>query len=85
MAWIWDRKKDAANRRKHGISLETAELVFDDPLQLSEPDPHPDGDRWRTLGMVGDVVLFVVHTEDRRANWRRANRADHRRKESYVA
>ena len=37
--------------------------MFDDPFQLSQPDPHGDGDRWQTLGIVGHVVLFVVHTE----------------------
>lgn len=26
------------------------------------PDPHESGERWRTLGLVGQVVLFVVHT-----------------------
>jgi uncharacterized DUF497 family protein len=63
MAWTWDARKDAANRRKHRISFATARLVFDDPLHLSQPDPHPDVDRWRTLGAVGHVVLLVVHTE----------------------
>jgi uncharacterized DUF497 family protein len=63
MAWTWDPKKEAANRRKHRVSFQTAELVFEDPFHLSAPDPHPDGDRWRTLGMVGHVLLFVVHTE----------------------
>jgi uncharacterized DUF497 family protein len=63
MSWTWDPKKDAANRRKHGLSFDTAQLVFDDPLQLSQPDPHGDANRWQTLGAVRQVVLFVVHTE----------------------
>ncbi|MBM3557451.1 MAG: BrnT family toxin [Alphaproteobacteria bacterium] len=60
--WIWDPRKASANRAKHGVSFEAAVRVFDDPLHLSALDPHPDGDRWRTLGLVGRVVLFVVHT-----------------------
>jgi uncharacterized DUF497 family protein len=36
--------------------------VFDDPLQASKPDPHPDGDRWHTTGLFRPVLLFVVHT-----------------------
>jgi hypothetical protein len=36
-------------------------LVFDDPLHASKPDPHPDGDRWHTIGHVGPVLLLVVH------------------------
>ncbi len=62
MRWTWDRNKAAANRVKHGLSFETAVLVFDDPLRASSPDPHLDGDRWHTIGVVGPVLLLVVHT-----------------------
>ena len=62
MRWTWDRNKAAANRAKHGLSFETAVLAFDDPLHASTPDPHPDGDRWHTIGLVGPVLLLVVHT-----------------------
>ena len=62
MRWTWDPRKAAANRDKHGVSLATAARVFDDPLHASVPDPHPDGDRWRTIGVVGPVTLLVVHT-----------------------
>ena len=60
--WIWDLDKAAISRAKHGLSFETAALVFDDPFHVSKPDPHPDGDRWQTTGVVGPVLLFVVHT-----------------------
>ena len=36
--------------------------MFDDPLALSKPDPHPDGDRLRTVGVIGAVTVLVVHT-----------------------
>ena len=62
MRWIWDLGKAVANRSKHGLSFETAVLVFDDPFHASKPDPHPDGDRWQTIGLVGPVLLLVVHT-----------------------
>lgn len=62
MIWAWDPRKDAANQAKHGVSFELAAEVFNDPLHLSEPDPHPDGDRWITIGCVGPVILLVVHT-----------------------
>ena len=61
MCWTWDAEKAAGNRAKHGVSFETAKAVFDDPLHLSKPDPHLDGDRWRTIGRVGPVLLLVVH------------------------
>ena len=62
MRWIWEPDKAVANRSKHGLSLETAVLVFDDPFHASKPDPHPDGDRWQTIGLVGPVLLLVIHT-----------------------
>ena len=66
MAWRWDSRKDDANQSKHGVPFRLARLVFDDPLHLSRPDPHPDEERWRTLGQVGKICLFVVHTLDER-------------------
>src|ERR1700745_1447453 len=69
MPWTWDIDKAKANRAKHGLSLETAALVFDDPFHASKPDPHPDGDRWHTIGLVGSVVLLAVH------NWSEETKA----------
>ena len=62
MHWRWDPNKAAANRVKHGLSFEIAVLVFDDPFHASKPDLHPDGDRWHTIGLVGAVLLLVIHT-----------------------
>lgn len=62
MRWTWDPAKAALNRAKHGLSFETAVHVFDDPFHASKYDPHPDGDRWRTIGMIGPAVVLVVHT-----------------------
>jgi uncharacterized protein len=62
MDWTWDPRKAAANIAKHGVSFDAALLVFDDPFQFSQPDPHPDGERWRTIGVVNITTLFVVHT-----------------------
>ena len=60
--WSWDPRKDAANQAKHGVSFALAQLVFEDPLHISRPDPFPDEERWQTLGRVGPACLFVVHT-----------------------
>jgi len=60
--WTWDPNKAVANRVKHGLSFETAMLAFDDPFHASKPDPDPDGDRWYTIGLVGSVLLLVIHT-----------------------
>lgn len=60
LRWTWNENKNRINRRKHGLSFETATLVFDDPLmaQLSGPDK----DRWLTIGEIGNVVVIVAHT-----------------------
>jgi uncharacterized DUF497 family protein len=60
--WVWSDEKNRTNKRDHHLSFETAQLVFSDPLAISRPDPHPDHDRWQTVGLVTTVVLFVVHT-----------------------
>ena len=63
MPWVWSDEKNRINKWAHGLAFETACRVFADPLAVSLPDSHPDGDRWRTVGTVGPVTLFVVHTE----------------------
>jgi uncharacterized protein len=60
--WVWDAEKARRNFEKHGVRFEAAVHVFDDPLLLSEPDPHLDENRWRVIGRVRMTTLFVVHT-----------------------
>ena len=64
MRWFWDPKKDRINRRKHGISFETAVRVFSDSFAMSEQDRIEDGeDRWQTIGLSeGVMVVLVAHT-----------------------
>jgi uncharacterized DUF497 family protein len=62
LRWTWDSHKDRANKRKHGLSFETARLVFDDPLAVSRLDPSSVEERWQTVGLVGRVAVLVVHT-----------------------
>lgn len=60
--WTWDPAKNDLNKRKHGISFETAGLVLNDPFVLTWPDPYPNEQRWRTMGMIENMVVIVVHT-----------------------
>ena len=64
MLFIWDPEKAAQNVRKHGVSFELAQTVFDDPFQLSVLDAKKhDEERWITLGRSADMkTLVVVHT-----------------------
>jgi uncharacterized DUF497 family protein len=39
IAFEWDRRKDSANQRKHGVGFAEATTVFDDPLSVTIPDP----------------------------------------------
>lgn len=61
MRFTWDELKDRSNRRKHGISFETATRVFLDPLHISIQDRVVEGEeRWQTIGMVGGTLLILV-------------------------
>ena len=62
MHWTWDDRKSLVNRRKHGLGFETAQLVFGDLLAVSRHEPHPDEERWQTIGMIGNVIVIVAHT-----------------------
>ena len=61
MSWSWDADKNLANIRKHGISFEAAQSVFADPLAALEPDPHPDEERFRIIGMIGGAIVMVIY------------------------
>ena len=62
MQWIWDEEKSRINKRKHGLSFEAAQYVFADPLAVSRMDSFPDEERWQTIGLIGQLTIFVVHT-----------------------
>ena len=62
MRWEWDDGKSFTNRAKHGLDFETAQLVFDDPLAASRQEPHPNEERWQTIGMIANVIVIVAHT-----------------------
>jgi len=66
MVFAWDEKKNRINRRKHGISFETAARTFEDPSVVSYPDRVVDAEeRWHAIGCAGGVaILLVVHTSE---------------------
>ncbi len=57
----WDPGKDAANIRKHGISLADAATALEDGRALTIPDIFPDEERFATIGMdaLGRLVVVV--------------------------
>jgi uncharacterized protein len=66
MKFEWDRRKAAANVRKHEVSFEEASTVFGDPLALTfvDPDHSDDEQRYLTFGhSAQNRLLVVVHTD----------------------
>lgn len=64
MNFVWDPKKELANRRKHRVSFDEALTVFYDPLAKISDDPdHSEGeDRFILIGHSRmRNLLFVVH------------------------
>lgn len=64
MLFIWDPHKADQNVKKHGVSFEVAQTIFDDPLHISIPDSKMQyEERWTTMGQsVMNQFLIVVHT-----------------------
>lgn len=60
----WDENKNRTNRAKHGVSFETASLIFEDPNLITRQDRNIEGEqRWHTIGFAKGV-LTVAHTAE---------------------
>lgn len=88
MTFEWDEKKNAINKKEHGISFEMAVRVFLDEKRVEKLDlEHStlEEERINIIGRVSDMlVLFVVAT-DRKGNIRiiSARRAEEDEEEEY--
>ena len=67
LGFTWDPRKDAANRRKHGVSFGEARTAFADPLSLTVRDLAHSAAESRYL-LVGRSqrgrLLVVAHAEE---------------------
>jgi uncharacterized DUF497 family protein len=67
VTYEWDENKNAANKLKHGLSLEEAAYLFDLPAQLilEEYDfEHSIGeDRILSIGSIARGIVVVITTE----------------------
>ena len=64
LRFVWDKRKNRANIKKHKVSFEEAETVFKDEnaIQYFDPDHSDDEDRFILLGMsIRLRVLVVCH------------------------
>jgi hypothetical protein len=65
MEFEWDREKDLANQRKHGVAFTEAVTVFGDHLAWTIPDPDHSEEEYRylTTGYAYEKRLVIVaHT-----------------------
>ena len=86
MSAEFDPKKDAANIRKHGVSLSEGDGVLNDPLALTVEDGTAEGEqRFVTIGMNAFGSLMVVIHTPRRGGSRiiSVRKADPRERRNY--
>jgi len=62
MEFEWDKKKEKANIKKHGISFEDARTAFYDEyaIQYFDPDHSNEEDRFILLGTNHKLNTLVV-------------------------
>jgi len=62
----WDSNKAKSNEKKHGVSFEEAQTVFDDPFYVDfyDPDHSDNEDRYIIFGASSrNRILLVSYTE----------------------
>lgn len=67
----WDENKEAANRKKHGVSFQEAQSVFYDDfaVQFFDEEHSSHEQRFLMLGMsTGARLLLVCHCERSEGN-----------------
>jgi uncharacterized DUF497 family protein len=85
----WDDRKNAQNRRKHGIPFEEAQTVFSDEqaLLIADPDHSEEEERFILLGLSSALrTLVVCHSYRRGGDVIRlisARRADRQERDEY--
>ncbi len=64
MQFTWHEPKRQANLKKHGMDFADAAQVFAGPTFTFEDNREDYGEqRWVTLGLLGEKVVVIVHTE----------------------
>ncbi len=69
----WDEEKNKSNIKKHGISFEEAQEVFNDPNLIEYYDKANsslDEDRYVCFGDIGNCLVIVVVYTDRQGKIR---------------
>ena len=62
LRFVWDEKKNRANRRKHGVSFQEAQTAFYDENAkvYADPDHSEDEARFILLGISFRLRVLVI-------------------------
>jgi hypothetical protein len=61
----WDEPKRRTNLRKHGLDFRDAEQVFEGVTYTYQDDRFGyEEERFVTLGLVREIAVSLVHTEE---------------------
>lgn len=62
ISFSWDKRKDEANKKKHGISFDEAKTVFYDEnaIRYFDPDHSDDEDRFLMVGLSHKLRILIV-------------------------
>ena len=64
MKFIWDRRKNEANIKKHELDFADTYKVFESPMLVGLDDREDYGeDRWLGIGLMENRVVVIVFTE----------------------
>jgi len=64
MKFIWDRRKNEANVKKHELDFADAYKVFESPMLVDLDKREEYGeDRWIGVGLMENRVVVIVFTE----------------------
>jgi hypothetical protein len=65
ISFEWDGRKNASNKKKHGVNFEEAQTVFVDEnaLLIHDPDHSDEEERFVMMGLSARLrVLVVCHS-----------------------
>jgi uncharacterized DUF497 family protein len=87
MEFEWDDDKAELNQRKHRVTFEEAQSVFDDRNSIARFDPVHSKleDRWAVVGVSNKLRVLVVSYTRRGETIRliTARKADRREQQAY--
>lgn len=80
----WDKNKRLYNIEKHGFDFIDVIEIFDDPNRIELETIRNGEKRFQTIGIVNDLVLFLVYTlRDRKKRIISVRRANKNERKAY--